>query len=867
VLVEEEDQPRERPATDSFLWGLCLQITTVFRLVVAWLQSTCVQWNQQRGARTAALRQWTTELAQTNAELAREIAERQRVEHELRQAETKYRSIFENAVEGIFQTTPDGRYLSVNPALARIYGYETPEALISSLTDIGGQLYVYASRRAEFARLLHEHSTVSGFESQVYRRDGQVIWITETARAVRDASGVLLYYEGMVEDISERKRAEEELQQAKMAAEAAARAKSEFLANISHELRTPMNGIIGMTEVALDTALTPEQREYLTIVQDSAAALLELLNDILDFSKIEAGRWELESIDFSLRNTLEMALKTLAIRAHGKGLELAYHIPAMVPDALLGDPGRLRQIVVNLVGNAIKFTEQGEVVIRVTVEWYIQNEVALHFTVTDTGIGVPLDKQQLIFTPFTQADNSTTRRFGGTGLGLAISSELVAMMGGRLWVESAVGQGSTFHFTARFGVHTEARAQPAPAWDSLHDVPVLVVDDNATNRRILEELLRGWGMRPTTVDGGPAALAALHQAMQEGLPFPIVLLDAHMPSMDGFRVAAQIKQHAALTHATIMMLTSGGQSSDAAHCRELGMTSYLMKPIKQSELLNALCVVLQTVSVAAHAAALLQIPSQTQRQRPLHILLVEDNVVNQRLTVWMLQKWGHSVVVAGSGKAALAALARETFALVLMDVQMSDMDGLTTTAAIRAQEQATGAHVPIVALTAHAMQEDREQCLAAGMDAYLSKPLQAQQLAQLIDRLAPCTGPMAEMACASTPSGAVFDQHATLARVQGDRAMLQEVIQLLCAETPELLAAIRAAITRGDSQALQRAAHALKGTVRSFGAEAAGDAALRLEVMGRSGDLTHAALACAALEQEVAALERDLAGFRQEQAT
>ena len=426
-------------------------IVSALRHTLWWLRCTLGKQDAPRDARATALRQSTPALAKSNMELAREVAERKRVEQELRQAEAKYRSIFENAVEGIFQTTPDGRYISVNPALARVYGYATPDALISTLTDIRGQLYVHASSRDEFARLLQEHSTVSGFEAQVYRHDGQVIWITETARAVRDASGALLYYEGTVEDITERKRAEEELQKAKAAAEAAAQAKSAFLANISHELRTPMNGIIGTTELALNTDLTPEQREYLTIVKDSADSLLELLNDVLDFSKIEAGKWDLESIDFSLRDELGVAFKTLAIRAHGKGLELAYHIPAAVPDALLGDPGRLRQIVVNLVGNAIKFTAQGEVVMHVTVEWHTENDVALHFAVTDTGIGIPPDKQQLIFTPFTQADNSTTRRFGGTGLGLAISARLAAMMGGNIWVESAVGQGSTFHFTARFG--------------------------------------------------------------------------------------------------------------------------------------------------------------------------------------------------------------------------------------------------------------------------------------------------------------------------------------------------------------------------------------------------------------------------------
>ena len=652
------------------------------------------------------------------------------------------------------------------------------------------------------------------------------------------ADGSIDQWLGVHTDVEDQARVQEATRRAREAAEASTRAKSEFLANMSHEIRTPMNGILGMTELALDTELSHPQREYLGLVKSSAEALLTVINDILDFSKIEAGKLDLDPMPFRLRDCVEETLKTLALRAHTKGLEISGRIAPDVPDGLVGDAGRLRQVLVNLVGNAIKFTDRGEVAVSVECE-AADVGVTLHLAVKDTGIGIPIAKREAIFEPFEQADGSTTRTHGGTGLGLAISARLVRLMGGRIWVDSEPGSGSTFHFTARLALQPGAppsRSECDP--ETLRDLPALVVDDNRTNRRILEELLASWGARPTSVDGGPKALDAMRIAVDEGRPFRVVLLDGMMPGMDGNAVADRIAADPGLASVIVILLTSNDMDVGGPRQRSRRIAASLTKPIRQSELFEVLMSLLPAGSPREIVPTRAEAPAPSPTGRSYAILLAEDNVVNQRVVTIMLEKRGHRVTVAGDGRRAIEALDRDGFDLVLMDVQMPEMDGFEAVAAIRRGESDRGAsrRLPVIALTAHAMLGDRERCLAGGFDAYVPKPIRPESLIAAMDELlaqAPCDPP----AAVAVEAPAAFDREAAMECTGGDEALFDEVLRIFLDDCPRLLDEIDFAIEAGDCEGLQRSAHTIRGASGHFAATAVVSAAQRLEAAARSGRL------------------------------
>jgi PAS domain S-box-containing protein len=800
-------------------------------------------------------------------------------------------NIISSMTDSLVIVSEDGKIAKVNEATLRLLGYEEPELIGRPFGLIMMEDPIGTDGPGE---AVHADS-LSNIERHYVAKDGTKIPMLFSSSVMRTDEGVIEGRVCVAQDITRRKAAEEELQRAKDAAEDANKklretnrnleeatiyakemaaqaesanaAKSEFLAMMSHEIRTPLNGILGFSQLLLeDKCLNPEQRDFVNTIYGSGTALLGVINDILDFSKIEAGKMELECIDFDLVGVVEGIGDVLSHKAAEKGLELTCFVDPQVPTRLRGDPGRLRQMLLNLAGNAVKFTERGEVTVEAKLVKETAERAEIRFEVRDTGIGVPADRQAQIFDRFTQVDGSTTRKYGGTGLGLAIVKRFAEMMGGSIGLASEEDKGSLFHFTLEFRIQkVPAFEMPTPGAVNVEGLPVLIVDDNASSRRLLSEMAASWGMRPSLASGGLAALDLMQTAKQDGKEFELAIIDARMPEMDGFALVEAINCADDLYNPTVIMLTSAGKIGDGARCRELGISGYLMKPAKKSDLWDAIMIALGNPPNNGKEPELITQHSLRENRRSLAVLVAEDSPVNMKLIVRLLEKRGHTVTKAESGRGVLRALEKGRFDLILMDIQMPEMDGLEATATIREREKATGEHIPIVAMTAHAMKGDRERCLDAGMDAYVSKPVRAGELFETIETVAP-NGVRSGIGMPDdVESSEVIDWDAAIKHFEGDVELMKEIAGMLLEEGPILIELMKDALSRCDSNGLERAAHTMKGSVGNFVAKPAFLAAQRVEQIGRDGNMSEAQEACTALERELDRLMPALAALGRDQ--
>ena len=759
-----------------------------------------------------------------------------------RQAEERFRLAVEASPSGMLIADRQGRILLANSQIEKLFGFPREELTNMTIEDLVPEAVreKHLELRAGYFADPQPRPMGSGLDLQARRRDGSLFDV-EIGLSPLHAEQELTVLCSIL-DVTQRKKTIRALQEARQVAEAASRAKSGFLANMSHEIRTPMNAIIGMTELVLDTKLTRIQRDYLSTVAESADSLLATINEILDFSRIEAGHVALESVPFSLRELLGDTLKAVSVRAHARGLELAWRVATEVPDGLRGDPTRIRQILINLTGNAIKFTNDGEVVVNVTATELEGNRIELQVSVRDTGIGIPENRQKEIFDAFAQADMTTTRKYGGTGLGLSIASSLTALMGGHISLQSEVGSGTIFTFTVCLERAEEGVVSRPDRPHRLGELTVLVVDDNATNRLILTETLEGWGARVRKADSGTAALALLRNSVASSRRIDLIITDVQMPGMDGYDFLTHARSMPECARTPVLVLTSGQRDGDGQRAESLGVVAQLTKPVKQSELLDAISEAVGAESVGRPLEA--DEAARKPLVSPLRILLVEDSLVNQKLAMGILSRWGHEVMIAADGQAAIDRWESGEFDLVLMDVNMPVLDGLEATREIRRREAEGSTHVPIVAMTAHALKGDRERCLEAGMDDYLSKPIRRSELNRVIARVVRKAAPVPP---ADGGHGPVVPVPAELQRVDwntalqamgSDRQLLEVVVAAALEELPWLMQELEQATATGDAQAAGRAAHTLRGCLHPFGVDHAVSLAGTIEQVAEGGSLT-----------------------------